>query len=66
MAARIKRKRGRPAHKDPPVRFHTSIPTSANKLLRALSQALDRPFSEVLAEAITAYARNHPRLRSLL
>ena len=54
----MKPKRGRPPHTDdPPVLLSTSIPTSIDHLLRDLSATLQRPRSELLADAIRAYAR---------
>jgi hypothetical protein len=51
-------RRGRPAHlDDPPVMVGTTIPSSINKLLKELSVRLGRPRSELLADAIRAYAR---------
>jgi len=53
-----KSKRGRPPHTDdPPVLLSTSIPRSIDRLLRQLSTTLQRPRSELLADAIRAYAR---------
>jgi len=52
--------RGRPPHTDdPPVLLSTSIPTSVDLLLRELAEKLSRPRSELLAEAIRAYARRY-------
>ena len=54
----MKSKRGRPPHTDdPPVLLSTSIPTTTDRLLRRLSADLKRPRSELLADAIRAYAR---------
>jgi hypothetical protein len=51
-------RRGRPAHTDdPPVLLSTSIPSTVDRILRELSDRLERPRSELLAEAIRAYAR---------
>lgn len=61
-----KPKRGRPAHADdPPVLLSTTIPASSDRLLRELSAKLDRPRSELLAEAIKAYAHLHPILKPM-
>jgi hypothetical protein len=58
MARKIKRKPGRPAHHDdPPKLFSTTIPTSAYELLSRISDAQNRPKSEVLADALRAYGR---------
>jgi len=52
------KKRGRPAHKeDPPKLFSTTIPISVYEALVALSERQERPKSEILADAIRAYAR---------
>jgi hypothetical protein len=61
-----KQKRGRPAHSDdPPVLLSTSIPASADRLLRELSNRLERPRSELLADAIRAYARRYSIIKSM-
>jgi hypothetical protein len=66
MAAKRVSKRGRPAHKDdPPVLLSTSIPASADKMLRELSDQIGRPRSELLADAIRAYARRFRTLKSI-
>jgi hypothetical protein len=59
MAKQTRRpKRGRPAHlDDPPVMVGTTIPKSAAELLKELSERLNRPRSEILADAIRGYAR---------
>jgi hypothetical protein len=52
------KRRGRPAHADdPPKLFSTTIPTSVYGLLCDVSETQRRPKSEVLADAIRAYAR---------
>jgi hypothetical protein len=62
----IKRKRGRPKHAtDPPKLFSTTIPMSVYGLLQELSERLERPKSEVLTEAIRAYAHLHIFLRPM-
>jgi hypothetical protein len=38
----------------------TTIPTSVDRLLKDLSSRLSRPRSELLADAIRAYARRFP------
>lgn len=64
MARTPKPKRGRPAHRDdPPVLLSTSIPTSVDRLLRGMSDALGRPRSELLADAIRAYARRYADIK---
>jgi len=61
-----KPQRGRPAHTDdPPVLLSTSIPTTTDRLLRRLSADLKRPRSELLADAIRAYARR-ARIKPML
>jgi hypothetical protein len=61
-----KRGRGRPPHADdPPVLLSTSIPTSIDRILRELSAKLGRPRSELLADAITAYARRYADIKSM-
>ncbi|HYT73506.1 MAG TPA: ribbon-helix-helix domain-containing protein [Vicinamibacterales bacterium] len=53
-------RRGRPPHTDdPPVMVGTTVPTSINRLLMDLSRRLGRPRSEILADAIRAYARRY-------
>ena len=54
----VKVKRGRPRHIDDPAhQFSTTIPDSVRQLLSDLSEALKRPKSEILTDAIRAYAR---------
>jgi hypothetical protein len=66
MARTQKPKRGRPAHTDdPPKLLSTSIPTSVDEMLREMSDKLNRPRSELLADAIRAYARRYPNLKSI-
>jgi hypothetical protein len=61
-----KRKAGRPPHvDDPPVLLSTSIPTSVDRTLRELSAVLGRPRSELLADAIRAYARKYADIKSI-
>jgi metal-responsive CopG/Arc/MetJ family transcriptional regulator len=60
------KKRGRPKHADdPPVLLSTSIPQSVDHLLRELSQQLGRPRSELIADAVRAYARRYPELKPM-
>jgi len=47
------------------VLLSTSIPTSVDKMLRELSEEMNRPRSELLADAIRAYARRYPELKSM-
>jgi len=54
-----KRGRGRPRHLDPPKLLATNLPTSIYDLLADLSVALRRTKSQVLTEAIQAYAAKH-------
>ena len=57
---------GRPPHKDdPPEMVGTTVPKSVNRLLKQLSTTLDRPKSEVLAEAIRAYAALHSYIKHI-
>jgi hypothetical protein len=53
-------KRGRPAHRDdPPILLSTTIPSSIDRLLREISERLQRPRSELLSEAVRALARRY-------
>jgi len=53
-----KSRRGRPRHSDdPPKLFSTTIPESVYKVLDGLARSQGRPKSEILADAIRAYAR---------
>lgn len=66
MIRPVRPKLGRPAHADdPPVLLSTSIPSSVDGTLRDLSAKLGRPRSELLADAIRAYARRYPDLKSM-
>jgi hypothetical protein len=61
-----KQKRGRPAHTDdPPVLLSTTIPTSIDRLLRDLSTRIGRPRSELVADAVRAYARRFPNIKHI-
>jgi hypothetical protein len=54
----VKAKRGRPRHVDDPAhQFSTTIPDSVRVLLTELSEVQQRPKSEVISDAIRAYAR---------
>ena len=65
MARTARPRRGRPAHTDdPPVLLSTSIPTSTDRLLRDMSEKLSRPRSQLLSEAIRAYARRFPEINT--
>jgi len=58
MAKTTRRRLGRPPHTDdPPVFFGTTIPTRIHKLIVELSEELSRTRSQIIAEAILAYAR---------
>ena len=58
MKQPTKRRLGRPAHRDdPPKLFSTTIPTSIYEALDELSRKHGRPKSELLTDAIRAYAR---------
>ena len=49
---------GRPAHSDdPPKIFSTTLPESVHELLSDIAKRQKRPKSEILAEAVRAYAR---------
>ena len=48
---------GRPPNIDPPKLFSTTLPTSVYKLLSDLSEVQHRTKSEVLTDALRAYAR---------
>jgi hypothetical protein len=55
-------RRGRPPHSDdPPVFLGTTIPRSADNILRELSVRLGRPRSELLAEAIRFLSRRYTK-----
>lgn len=57
-ASTVPRKRGRPPHTDdPPKLFSTTIPESAYTLLATLAEAQHRTKSEILTDALRAYAR---------
>jgi len=47
------------------VLLSTSIPTSVDAILRELSDKQGRPRSELLADAIRAYARKYRVLKSM-
>jgi hypothetical protein len=51
------RKPGRPPNLDPPHLFSTTVPKSIYKLLSQLADAQHRTKSEVLTDALRAYAR---------
>jgi hypothetical protein len=54
-------KKGRPAHTDDPPRMvGTTVPESVIGLLNQLTIRLERPKSEILSDAIRAYARRYP------
>ena len=58
MKRRTATRRGRPAHADdPPKLFSTTIPTSVYELLCEVAEIQRRPKSEILTDAIRAYAR---------
>jgi hypothetical protein len=58
MKTRAGGRRGRPAHlDDPPVMVGTTVPRSVYRLLNDLSVRLNRPKSEILADAIRSYSR---------
>jgi len=58
MAKTPRRRLGHPPHTDdPPIFFGTTIPTSTHKLIVELSEELSRTRSQIIAEAILAYAR---------
>lgn len=48
---------GRPKHADKPYPFFTTIPTSVHELLCDLSEVQHRTKSEILTDALRAYAR---------
>ena len=54
-----KRGPGRPRHLDPPKMLATNLPTSVYSLLSDLAAALRRTKSQVLTEAIQAYAAKY-------
>jgi hypothetical protein len=49
--------RGRPRNIDPPKLFSTTLPATVYKLLSDLAEAQHRTKSEVLTDALHAYAR---------
>jgi hypothetical protein len=58
MPTAVRKRRGRPPHTDdPPVFLGTTIPSSIDRMLRDMADRLERPRSEILADAIRAYAR---------
>jgi hypothetical protein len=58
MKRKSKPRIGRPPHTDdPPQLFSTTIPESVYGLLRELSEKQNRPKSEILSDALRAYAR---------
>jgi hypothetical protein len=65
----VKRRRGRPRHLDPPKLLATNLPISVYSLLSDLAAALRRTKSQILTEAIQAYAAKYsdflPRRKSL-
>ena len=52
------RRYGRPRHSDRPKLFSTTIPESVYALLCEIAEIQRRPKSEVLTDAIRAYARH--------
>jgi hypothetical protein len=50
-------RRGRPPNTDPPKLFSTTLPESVYKLISDLSEAQHRTKSEILTDALRAYAR---------
>lgn len=50
-------RRGRPPNLDPPRLFSTNLPESVYGLLSRLAEAQHRTKSEVLSDALRAYAR---------
>ena len=57
-AKRVKpRGRGRPANLDKPHLFSTTLPESVYTLLSDLAEAQHRTKSEILTDAVRAYAR---------
>jgi hypothetical protein len=51
------RGRGRPPNIDKAKLFSTTLPISVHKLLESLSEAQHRTKSEILTDAVRAYAR---------
>jgi hypothetical protein len=52
-----RRRRGRPANLDPPKLFSTTLPSTVYETLSKLSEAQHRTKSEILTDALHAYAR---------
>jgi predicted DNA-binding protein len=52
-----RRGRGRPANLDPPKLFSTTLPSTIYETLSKLAEAQHRTKSEILTDAIQAYAR---------
>jgi hypothetical protein len=57
-----RRRRGRPANLDPPKLFSTTLPSIVYDMLSKLSTAQHRTKSEILTDAIQAYARRFHEL----
>jgi hypothetical protein len=57
-----RRTRGRPANLDPPKLFSTTLPTRVYEMLSKLSEAQHRTKSEILTDALHAYARRFQQL----
>jgi hypothetical protein len=52
-----RRTRGRPANLDPPKLFSTTLPSTVYDMLAKLAEAQHRTKSEILTDALHAYAR---------
>jgi len=52
-----RRTRGRPANLDPPKLFSTTLPSTVYEMLSKLAEAQHRTKSEILTDALHAYAR---------
>jgi hypothetical protein len=57
--ARKGRAQGRPRHLDPPKLLATTLPLSVYRLLDDLAEALRRTKSQILVEALQAYAAKY-------
>ena len=58
LTRRSKRRRpGRPANLDPPKLFSTTLPSTVYDMLAKLAEAQRRTKSEILTDALHAYAR---------
>ena len=57
-----RRTRGRPANLDPPKLFSTTLPSTVYDMLAKLAEAQHRTKSEILTDALHAYARRFHEL----